>query len=562
MTDGGQDFNLGHVVGADGAKGDHGSTLWNTSTAPTYANSKYTFTKSNLSGKTGLTVAVNDIIFYSTYYYIVSAVNSTTVDCATRVSIKGSDASVTIVDNLTSDSSTSVLSAKQGKVLNTNKIETSAIATSFGSTTSDSKVPSEKLVKTELDKKIATSNTSGLVKNDGTIDTSSYITSSALSGYQTTSNLVTSFSSTTSDSKYPSEKLTKTELDKKIEKSNTVGLVKNDGSIDTNTYLTSAVLPTKTSDLTNDGADGTNVFVSDNDTRLSDARTPTSHTHGYIKNDGKIDNDGTISDSDENYLVVTNANKLIGIGKASAEYILDYGAGDYTHIGSSEADNQGEINYLIDIALGERISKSNTGGLVKNDGTIDTSTYLTSASLSNYIQKSQTSGLLKNDGSIDTSSYITSSALSGYQTTANLVTSFGSTTSDSKYPSEKLTKTELDKKITKSNSATGLLKDDGTVMTSGTGSTNWAVGNHTHSGYISTSSTAGLVKNDGSIMTSGTGSTNYAAGDHTHSGMLTSSDIYDGLDSTATNKALSAKQGKALNDLIGAAITYIVGSGS
>ena len=84
----------------------------------TISNSKYTFNISNLSGKTGLEIAVNDIIFYSTYYYIVSAVNTTTVDCSTRVSIKGSDASVTIVDNLTSTSSTSALSAKQGKVLN------------------------------------------------------------------------------------------------------------------------------------------------------------------------------------------------------------------------------------------------------------------------------------------------------------------------------------------------------------------------------------------------------------------------------------------------------------
>ena len=111
--------------------------------------------------------------------------------------------------------------------------------------------------------------------------------------------------------------------------------------------------------------------------------------------------------------------------------------------------------------------------------------------------------------------------------------------------------------LVKTSNTSGLLKNDGSVMTSGTGSTNWATGDHTHSGYISTSSTAGLVKNDGSIMTSGTGSTNYAAGDHTHTGMLTTSDIYDGLDSTSTTKALSAKQGKELNTLIGNAITYI-----
>ena len=38
------------------------------------------------------------------------------------------------------------------------------------------------------------------------------------------------------------------------------------------------ITPTKTSQLTNDG-DGTYAFVKTNDTRLSDARTPTAHTH-------------------------------------------------------------------------------------------------------------------------------------------------------------------------------------------------------------------------------------------------------------------------------------------
>lgn len=48
------------------------------------------------------------------------------------------------------------------------------IDTSFPSTPSDTHVPSTKLTKTELDKKINLSTTSGLVKNDGTIDTKSY----------------------------------------------------------------------------------------------------------------------------------------------------------------------------------------------------------------------------------------------------------------------------------------------------------------------------------------------------------------------------------------------------
>ena len=44
-------YDLGKVVGDAGEKGDDGSTVWNTSTAPTYSNSKYTFNISNLSGK-------------------------------------------------------------------------------------------------------------------------------------------------------------------------------------------------------------------------------------------------------------------------------------------------------------------------------------------------------------------------------------------------------------------------------------------------------------------------------------------------------------------------------
>jgi hypothetical protein len=333
-------YDLGKVVGDAGEKGDDGSTVWNTSTAPSYANSKYTFTISNLSGKTGLQIAVNDIIFYSTYYYIVSAVNTTTVDCSTRVSIKGSDASVTIVDNLTTNDATKVLSAKQGKVLNDNKLEK---------------------------------------------------THSSYKGKNVVTNATT-------------------------------------GTIE---FEDKPTIPTKTSDLTNDGADGTNVFVANNDSRLSDARTPTSHTHGNLTNDGKVG-------SNANYIVVTGTGGAI-----------------------TSVQKLGNITY---------------------DGKI---------------------------GSTSGKPVITTT--SGTLTTG----SFGST--------------------------------------SGT----FAEGNHTHSGYISTSSTTGLIKNDGTIMTSGTGSSNYAAGNHTHSGYVSTSDIADNLTTNDSTKVLSAKQGYQLNQLIGQAIAYI-----
>ena len=63
---------------------------------------------------------------------------------------------------------------------------------------------------------------------------------------------------------------------------------------------------------------------------------------------------------------------------------------------------------LVKDSLDEKISKSNTVGLVKNDGTIDTTQYISEhQSLANYIQKSSTTGLVKNDGTIDTNQYLT-----------------------------------------------------------------------------------------------------------------------------------------------------------
>jgi len=75
-------------------------------------------------------------------------------------------------------------------------------------------------------------------------------------------------------------------------------------------------------------------------------------------------------------------------------------------------------------SLSNYIEKSNTTGLVKNDGTIDTNTYLTEhQSLTNYVQKSSTAGLIKNDGTIDTSTYLTEHQdISGKANSADLAT--------------------------------------------------------------------------------------------------------------------------------------------
>ena len=93
--------------------------------------------------------------------------------------------------------------------LDSNKQNVSAKKTSWSSTVSDDNYPSEKLVKDSLDLK------------------------------ENSANKVSSWSSTTTDVNYPTEKLVKDSLDLKLEASD---------------------LPTKTSDLTNDG-DGENPFL-------------------------------------------------------------------------------------------------------------------------------------------------------------------------------------------------------------------------------------------------------------------------------------------------------------
>lgn len=125
-----------------------------------------------------------------------------------------------------------------------NKFEEKANkVTSWSQQTSDTKYPSEKLVKDSLDTK------------------------------QSIANKVTSWQSTTSDDKYPSEKLVKESLDLKENASNKVSDWNNTPT-DVNypteklvkealdTKLENSDLPTKTSDLTNDG-DGENPFLTE-----------------------------------------------------------------------------------------------------------------------------------------------------------------------------------------------------------------------------------------------------------------------------------------------------------
>jgi len=61
--------------------------IWTTTSSPT--TPRYTFTISDLSGPTGATPKVGDIVITSNYRYTITSVSSTTVLTGSRVSIKG-----------------------------------------------------------------------------------------------------------------------------------------------------------------------------------------------------------------------------------------------------------------------------------------------------------------------------------------------------------------------------------------------------------------------------------------------------------------------------------------
>ena len=79
--------------------------------------------------------------------------------------------------------------------------------------------------------------------------------------------------------------------------------------------------------------------------------------------------------------------------------------------------------------LSNFVKKSQTNGLLKNDGTVDTTS---------YISTSNTQGLLKNDGTVDTTNYLsTHQDITGKEDKSNKVTSISSSSTDTEYPSAK-----------------------------------------------------------------------------------------------------------------------------
>ena len=183
-------------------------------------------------------------------------------------------------------------------------------------------------------------------------------------------DIVTSWSSTTSDSKVASEKLTKDSLDGKANSthSHTTSDISNFPSLSTvatsgsyNDLSNKPSIPSKTSDLTNDSN-----FIS------------TSSTSGLIKNDGTVDTtsystfSGSYTDLSNKPSIPSKTSDLNNDSGFITSSSLPTKTSDLTNDGSSSSDS---LVY---------VETSATSGLLKNDGTVDTTSYLSSLPSHNH----------------------------------------------------------------------------------------------------------------------------------------------------------------------------------
>ena len=352
-------------------------------------------------------------------------------------------------------------------------------------------------------------------------------------------------------------------------------------------------------------------YVKTNDSRLSDARTPTSHTHtkseitdfththdydeltnkptipskisdltddsdfieksetsGLIKNDGSID---------ENSYALANHNHSGVYANASHNHTVA-NITDFPTIPSKVSDLENDSGFLTEHqSLSDYIQKSQTAGLVKNDGSIDTSNYLTNH---------QSLKTINNESIVGTGN-ITINAGSNVDIVTN-ANGWNNTLSDSKVPSEKLTKNSLDNKVDKETgkglfsgsytdlsnkpsipSKTSDLANDSNFLTSHqdiTGKLDIAQTSYKGKNVVVDSTTGNITfENKPTIPTdvsqlSDNNNTAFTPKSHTHS-EYTNPTIADNLTTDSSSQVLSAKQGKLLNEKIGNIITIINGTG-
>ena len=134
-------------------------------------------------------------------------------------------------------------------------------------------------------------------------------------------------------------------LENYIQKSDTVGLLKNDGTVDTTSYSTfdgDYNNLTHPPNIPNDVAQ----LTDNNNTQF----TPRSHIHGEIQNNGTIDNQIITFDNNDVPLVADySAGNVIKLGKISTDYLID--PNSHETIGSYSNDTVSTVLQSINNTL-------------------------------------------------------------------------------------------------------------------------------------------------------------------------------------------------------------------
>lgn len=355
---------------------------------------------------------------------------------------------------------------------------------------------------------------------------------SAHSDKESTSNKVTSWSSTVSDTKYASEKLVKDSLDAKqntLVSGSTIKTINNQSLLGSgNISITGGNGGTSYDCLTDFSYDSVNdeLVLEYCSGKLIDNISKTTS--------GLIDT-YTITYTDASTYQFTVTNGTNGSG------------GSITVDSSWIANSTNPVeSQLVKTALDSKQDVLTSGTNIK---TINNTSLLGSGNIN--IAGGNGDVLDVSNFYIDTDEdeiVIVSGTGSGGGST-DIVTSWSNPLTQTKVPSEKLVKDSLD------------LKQD--ISTAFSGSYSDLTNKPSYTATV-TSSTTGAYK-IGSINISGTSVDIYGKDTDTHqslSGYLQTSDVVDGLSSTSATAPLSAKQGKILDEKIGDILTIINGTGN
>ena len=231
-------------------------------------------------------------------------------------------------------------------------------------------------------------------------------------------------------------------IDKPIIPSKTSDLNNDSG------FITSSTLPTKTSDLTNDG-DGTNAFLTQHQSLTNYVQK--SSTSGLLKNDGTIDTTQYLSslpshNHDDRYYTESEVDTALNGKQATLISGTNIKTINNTSLlGSGNINIQGGGTVTVDDSLSTTSTnpvqnKVITGALNGKAESSSLSTVATSGSYndlsnkptipskisdltndSDFIETSSTNGLIKNDGTIDTTNYYSSISVTTGVDTSNEV---------------------------------------------------------------------------------------------------------------------------------------------